>query len=86
MRRTAAAARDGREQEDPALRNGAGPGVEELLLSTVERGELFRRAAGSGHLPERAGANERDAVVGSPGGACREFRVMLDRGDETVRQ
>ena len=68
------------------MRNDAWPRVEELPLSTVERGELFRRAARSGHLPESAGANERDAVVGSPGGTCREFRVMLDRGDETVRQ
>src|SRR6266550_2552351 len=86
VRRAAAAARDGSEQDDPALRNDAWPGVKELPLSTVERGELFRRAARSGHLPESAGANERDAVVSSPGGACREFCVMLDRGDETVRQ
>lgn len=34
--------------------------MEELPLSTVERGELFRGAARSGHLPESAGANERD--------------------------
>jgi hypothetical protein len=60
--------------------------VEELSLSAVERRELFRRAARSGHLPESASAYERDAVVSPPGGACREFCVMLDRGDETVGQ
>src|SRR5207249_3178727 len=80
VRRTAAAAGDGSEQEDPALPNDARPRVKELALSGVERGELFRRAAGRRDLPERAGANERDAVVSSPGGAGREFCVMLDRG------
>src|SRR4029450_1570597 len=67
-------------------RDDVWPRVQELPLSTVERGELFCRAARSGHLPESAGANERDAVVRSPGRASRELCVMLDRSDETVRQ
>jgi hypothetical protein len=61
-------------------------GVEELLLSALERGELFRPDRLQRALARSAGAHERDAVVSSPGGACREFCVMLDRGDETIRQ